>query len=315
MGSILIMGGDIIFSGCSFTWGQGLWSYCPSDLKMPTVNEYIEQGYGVPDVGEFFRQDNRYASLVAKHFYSREIIKRWNGGTDDESIKFIEDVRKNWVTRHSLLTENVIWDNVKYIVFQTTQPYRSPFTFYHKNKEYQVISEPGMHNLERVQEIIRWSDEDCPECDNAIKETIEHPNLDIFLDWLIDNNLSVDDFAEIHLKHMSGRIKESLKHYEETYGIKTLIISWTDEYLPYFIKDKFCNERLVRLKYNSKEFNCIAHLFQENKKFEILNDDETLHETGTDGHPSLKCHRVIADSLIEKITYRNKNGFHNVKTI
>jgi hypothetical protein len=309
------MGGDIIFSGCSFTWGQGLWSYCPSDLKMPTVNEYIEQGYGVPDVGEFFRQDNRYASLVAKHFYSREIIKRWNGGTDDESIKFIEDVRKNWVTRHSLLTENVIWDNVKYIVFQTTQPYRSPFTFYHKNKEYQVISEPGMHNLERVQEIIRWSDEDCPECDNAIKETIEHPNLDIFLDWLIDNNLSVDDFAEIHLKHMSGRIKESLKHYEETYGIKTLIISWTDEYLPYFIKDKFCNERLVRLKYNSKEFNCIAHLFQENKKFEILNDDETLHETGTDGHPSLKCHRVIADSLIEKITYRNKNGFHNVKTI
>lgn len=315
MGSILIMGGDIIFSGCSFTWGQGLWSYCPSDLKMPTVNEYIEQGYGVPDVGEFFRQDNRYASLVAKHFYSREIIKRWNGGTDDESIKFIEDVRKNWVTRHSLLTENVIWDNVKYIVFQTTQPYRSPFTFYHKNKEYQVISEPGMHNLERVQEIIRWSDKDCPECDNAIKETIEHPNLDIFLDWLIDNNLSVDDFAEIHLKHMSGRIKESLKHYEETYGIKTLIISWTDEYLPYFIKDKFCNERLVRLKYNSKEFNCIAHLFQENKKFEILNDDETLHETGTDGHPSLKCHRVIADSLIEKITYRNKNGFHIMKTI
>jgi len=305
MGCILIMGGAIIFTGCSFTWGQGLWSYCPSDLKMPTVNQYIEEGYGVPDVGEFFRLDNRYASLVSNHFHSREIVKRWNGGTDDESIRFIEDVRKNWVTRHSLLTENVIWDNVRYIVFQTTQPYRSPFTFHYKNKEYQVISEPGMHNLERVTEIIRWTDEDCPECDNNIKQSIDHPNLDIFLDWLIDNNLSVDDFSEIHLTHMSNRIKECLKHYEETYGIKTLILSWTDEYLPYFTNDEFCNERLVRLKYNSKEFNCIQHLFQENNKFEILNDDETIHETGTDGHPSLKCHRVIADSLIEKITHEN----------
>ena len=45
---------------------------------------------------------------------------------------------------------------------------------------------------------------------------------------------------------------------------------------------------------------------EEKLKFEILNDDETVHESGTDGHPSLKCHRVIADSLIQKMTDINE---------
>lgn len=51
----------------------------------------------------------------------REIIKRHNGGTDEESIRFIDEIKQNNVHKHSLLTENVIWENVNYVIFQTTQ--------------------------------------------------------------------------------------------------------------------------------------------------------------------------------------------------
>lgn len=295
------MGGSIIFAGCSFTWGQGLWSYCPTDLKVPTVNEYIEDNYPVPEVAEFFRIDNRFAGLVSKRFDARQIVKRYNGGTDEESLRFIKEVENNWVTDHSLLTTNVAWDTVKYIIFQTTQPYRSPFTFHYKGKEYQVFSTPNLRNLERVQEVVYHGEKD-----GRTHSYIEHDNIDIFLDYLIDNNISVEDFEKIHLEFMTNEIKKTLKHYEETHNIKTLLLVWTDDYLHNFLNDEWCNERLVRLNYNNKTFNSIQELFREDNKFEILNDDETVHESGNDGHPSLKCHRVIADSLIQKMTDINE---------
>lgn len=70
MGSILIMGGDIIFAGCSFTWGQGLWSYSPTKLKVPTVNEYLK-GAGIPEPADIFRIENRWATQVAMRFHAK----------------------------------------------------------------------------------------------------------------------------------------------------------------------------------------------------------------------------------------------------
>jgi len=292
MGCILIMGGSIIFAGCSFTWGQGLWSYCPSDLKIPTVDEYIEQGHPVPEEAEHFRIDNRFANLVGNHFDCKSIVKRHNGGTDEESIRFINEVKNNWVTEHSLLTVNVHWDTVKYIVFQTTQAYRSPYTFFYKDEEYEIFSTPNLQNLERVQKVIRH--------DNAVNyEELE--SLDLFFDYLIDNNISFDNFQKTFIEFQKNQIKNCLKYYEDTYNIKPLILCWTNEYVPLFLKDSWCRDKMVKLKYNNQDYHSISDLFRVNNKFEILNDKETIHKSGTDGHPSLKCHRLIADCIIEKI--------------
>lgn len=285
------MGRYAIFSGCSFTWGQGLWSYCPTELKVPNVDEYIHLGVPVPEVAHHFRCDNRFADLVAHRHDCEPIVKRHNGGTDDESIRFLHEVHNNKVTKHSLLTENVEWENVKLIVFQTTQAYRSPFTFFYKDEEYELFSEPGLQNLERVQKVIR---------DGGIRYE-DQPNLDIFFDWLIDNNLTVENFEEFHLKHMSGRIIDTLKYFELEHNIKTLVLCWTSEYPEYFLSDDFMKERLVKLKHKGNEFVSIEAAMTVYPELEILNCPNRIHESGPDGHPSLDCHRMIADSILSKI--------------
>lgn len=284
----------IIFSGCSFTWGQGLWSYFPTNLKIPTVDEYIQLGVPVPDSAQNFRCDYRFADLVSQHYHCKSIVKRHNGGTDAESLRFIHEVKNNKVTRHSLLSENVEWDNVKYIVFQTTQAYRSPFVFFHKGYEYELYSKPELQNLERIQKINRNSE-------NNIINIEELPNIDIFLDWLIDNNLSVENFEKIHLDYMSTQIKNTLKHFEDEYNIKTLIVCWTDEYIHNFLNDIFTNDRLVRLNYKGSQFVSIERAMKSYPKLRIAYDTEKIHDSGPDGHPSLACHRMIADSIISKI--------------
>tara|TARA_Y100000389_G_C17342984_1_gene454358 strand:- start:37 stop:954 length:918 start_codon:yes stop_codon:yes gene_type:complete len=298
MGSVLIMRrGDIIFAGCSFTWGQGLWSYSPTKLKVPTVNEYLK-GAGIPEPADIFRMENRWASEVAQRLHSREIIKRHNGGTDEESIRFIDEVKGNNVNRHSLLTENVIWEKVKGVIFQTTQAYRSGFEFFQNGSEYCIFSESNLKNLERVNKIKRdnlGNINDVEDVDNGI---------DIFLDWLIDNNHTVEDFEKLHTEFMSNKILNKLKNLEKEENIPTLLICWTPEYLPYFLNDKFASERLVKLKYNGKEFNTISCIIDEYKELEIQHDSNTLHDDGGDGHPSLECNRIIRDAVLDKINER-----------
>lgn len=285
------MGRYAVFSGCSFTWGQGLWSYCPTDLKVPSVDEYINLGVPVPDVAHYFRCDNRFADLVSNHYHCQSIVKRHNGGTDDENIRFLYEVYNNKVTKHSLLTENVEWENVKFIVYQTTQAYRSPFTFFYKDEEYELFSQPGLQNLDRVQKVIRKGD----------LQYEDLPNLDIFFDWLIDNNLSVENFEKFHLTHMSQRILDALKYFEFEHNIKTFILCWTNEYPDYFLLDDFAKERLITLQHKEKEFISIESVMNSHPELMILNCPNRIHESGTDAHPSLDCHRMIADSIISKI--------------
>ena len=297
MGSILIMGGDIIFAGCSFTWGQGLWSYSPTKLKVPTVNEYLK-GAGIPEPADIFRIENRWATQVAMRFHAREIIKRHNGGTDEESIRFIDEIKQNNVHRHSLLTENVIWENVNYVIFQTTQAYRSGFAFFQNGIEYCIFSESNLKNLERIEKIKR-------DKNGNINYTEDVDNgIDIFLDWLIDNNHTVEDFEKLHTKFISNKILNKLKNLEKEQNIPTLLLCWTPEYLPHFLNDEFASERLVKLKYNGEEFDTISCIINKYKKFEIQYDSTTLHDDGGDGHPSLECNQIIKDAVIGKITER-----------
>ena len=129
--------------------------------------------------------------------------------------------------------------------------------------------------------------------------------IDIFLDWLIDNNYTVEDFEKLHTKYMSDEILKTLKNLEEEHNIPTIIVCWTDEYLPHFLNDEFASKRLVKLKYNEKEFNTISCIIEEYNELEIQHDSNTIHDDGGDGHPSLECNRIIRDSVIDKIIERN----------
>lgn len=294
----------IIFAGCSFTWGQGLWSYCPTNLKVPTESEYVQEHHPIPDVAQDFREENRYANIVGRHYNLEPIIKRYNGGTDEESIRFIDEIKENIVRDDTLLTKNVVWNDVKLCVFQTTQLYRSSFYFNYKGNDYRVFSTPDKKNLDRVEKIKYLFNRDGSPTRYPLILN-ENESTDVFIDWLIDNNYSVEDFEKIQCSYMTNNIKNKLKELEEKYNIPTLILCWTGEYLMDFVFDSWLSKRLIKINYFGTNFNTIEEMFFANKELEIRNDPRVIHESGNDGHPSLNCHKHIASSIINTIEKNN----------
>lgn len=297
MGCFLIMGrfdGSAIFAGCSFTWGQGLWSYWPSKKwYVPKVGEYLEHA-PIPQEADFFRIDNRFANKVTNQNFNMNdpLVKRHNGGTDDESIRFIKHIKyDNWVGVSTLQTINVEWERVHSIFFQTTQLYRSPFFFFYKGEEYSVRAHPGFGGFSIVDKIHR------DEKGISFREE-EQDSIDIFLDWLIDNNLTPEDFVDIHTKNMIDRIEELFKECESD-GKKVYIFSWTDEYLEEIKNREYFNDKFIRLrKFDTDEtFDCIEHLMDKYPNMTIQYDDTKIHDCGGDAHPSLECHKIIEQSI------------------
>ena len=121
MGSFLDKG--IIFCGCSFTWGQGLWHY--SDLKNihrpKDCNSFeFKQITG----GHFkYAQKNRFARLVANHFDTFDVVKNANGGSEENSLGFLNNLfntREERLGEYGYEIENTFiryhFDDIEYII-------------------------------------------------------------------------------------------------------------------------------------------------------------------------------------------------------
>lgn len=87
----------------------------------------------------------------------------------------------------------------------------------------------------------------------------------------------------------------------ESKGIKTLILNWEVDYMPFYKNDKWMSDRLVTFEYNEKSYDTIRTMMEKNKHLHIDYDYEYFEVTPTDNHPSKKCHRLIADAVIKKI--------------
>ena len=96
----------IVFAGCSFTWGQGLYYYS----KMSTVKEPAPEQYEhklVTDAHKRFMATLRFPRLVANHFNTFESFKISNGGSEDETFDFFHTIfnfkdKLGWEAKTSL---------------------------------------------------------------------------------------------------------------------------------------------------------------------------------------------------------------------
>lgn len=296
---------QIICAGCSYTWGQGLWSYLETDKFIPNYWEYISGEYIIPEEGEMLREELRWPRLVASRFDFEEIVKPHNGGTDDESIHFINTLLDENEVRY-FLCENgkdpnhpsninierkpLRLKNCKWIIFQTTQIYRSPFRFEYKGNAYRLISTPNLRNLDRL-ELINPNDD---------HDYIPQKNFDIFYDWLIDNGGNFESFKNRHTNHMTKRIEETLKKYENQ-GINIGIVAWTDEYLDSIKNSEYLSSRFIDLEYDGKRYECIERMQEDNTQLFLNVDPSVKHDTRGDEHPSKECHEVIAQNVIRYI--------------
>ena len=118
-----------------------------------------------------------------------------------------------------------------------------------------------------------------------------------------------------HCKNWFQKIKQELQFYESK-GIKTFILNWETDYMPFYKDDMWMNDRLITFEYNGNVYDTIRTMMNENRHLHINSDIEYFEEPPKDHHPSKECHRIMAASVIKKIKEtKNKKISYESKLI
>ena len=266
----------MVFAGCSFTWGQGLYYYS----NLPTLQEPPPDAYNsnlVTHSHNAFRKTLYFPRLVANHFNTFEVSMIQNGGSEQTSLDYLKCVHGLAEPNTGFYTQNHSFDEIEYIVFQTSQPQR--------NTHYYVYQSPYDGNEFMLSEFRTYSED----------------THDRFYKYLAHQKKSnFDDWYDEHIKRWIKILKQNLQFYESK-GIKTIIVNWEALYLPYIKEDEWLSKRSIGLDFEGKTYNCIRELMNENRYLHINSDDEYFDDTPKDHHPSKQCHRIIADNIIKTI--------------
>lgn len=283
---------NAIFAGCSFTWGQGLWSYLETKQHVPSYEEWIFENKPLADNSREIRENLRFPKLVSDELNLHIISKIKNGGTDEESVEFIDYIFDKTKDYNSIFPqEKYNYTDIDLCVYQTTQLSRSGIRFIHNDEMYYVKSTPDNRAFDFIEKIIIN--------ENGNQENIPQKNLDILFEYMYHNDLDIEDVLKDILITTVDKIEKTLKKLHENL-IKVFVFSWSDEYLNEFQKRDFFKDKFVKLKYQEKEYMCLEYLFKEHPHLMLMNDKTVLHKTGLDMHPSKECHEVIAKSILEK---------------
>ena len=84
----------ILFGGCSFTWGQGLYYYSNLNRLPILENDYTYHPELIKESHLRFKDSIRYPRLVANNFNTFEVFKDnndkdlSNGGSEDDTFDF-----------------------------------------------------------------------------------------------------------------------------------------------------------------------------------------------------------------------------------
>lgn len=286
------MKNNIIFAGCSFTWGQGLWSYLETSDHVPSYEEYIFENKPLPAGSHEIRNKLRFPTLVSNHFNKTSVVKMVNGGCEDESIKFINQIFNPSPGNSYLTSINCKYVDVDYIILQTSQIYRNSFFFSYLESDYAVTSTPDSKNLDKLIKIIYDGDN--------LRHEVDMSSFDILYKWLVHNSYDMENFISMMHDQVLDNIESSLKFYESK-GIKTRILCWQNEQLSRIFKSDFLSQRFIPLEYKNQVFNSIDDMYHQYPNLMLRNDPTVLHNPGSDEHPSKKCHQIISNSIIKHI--------------
>jgi hypothetical protein len=252
----------LLFAGDSYTWGQGLYYY--SDLpriQTPPPGHYRPEY--VTEAHKRFKDTKRFARLVANHFDTFELTKDINGGSDDDSLAFIDKT----------FSFHYKYEDISYLILQTTQTFRSEFKFVYKDEYYSFQVNPYDPLTENQ--------------NNALNG------------WMDENNYTFNDLTKIHKKRVFNDIKAKFMFLEEK-GVKCRIICWLTDYIPLITTDEYMKNRLIQIKLGNQTFLNFQNMVNTHNQF-LISHDPYFSESNGDSHISLKGHRIIADNIIKNI--------------
>lgn len=270
----------MLFAGCSFTWGQGLYyyGYSPS-LKEPEPHRYDENLIKEPHLSYMYSV--RFPRLVSNHFNTFELVQPWNGGSHDKIINwwgqaldlpktaYSESYKDPYWAYHQKLHWPISLKDISHVVFQMTQPHRCMIQLY----------------KDQTEEISYF---------DSLTNKKHRDQLEI---WLKENNLSEEQFRPYFENKSVQKVKTFLQEIEKA-GVKVTVMTWPSENVPLIKNDEWLNSKFLKFKYNGVTYDSIEELMN-NPELIIIEDYENFSPPPVDKHPSLLCHRVIADNLIE----------------
>lgn len=272
----------IMFLGCSFTWGQGLYYYSnlSTIVEPPNAGEYIHDL--VKESHKKFMESIRYPRLVANHFNTWELVHPFNGGNNKGSIKWF----RGWFTNTDFEEPGMPkklydFDEIGYAFIQLTQFQRNSFTFEYMDQKHEVCLTDLLDKNSNYRELYQ-----------------------LFLDYLNYNNIDLENWIEKYIQDNINEVKDFLMLCE-SHGIKTGLLTYPNDYIPFIAKDSWLSERFIELEYKNSTFKSIDDLMEKHGECQIIRDYESFVEPPKDFHPSKVAHRVIADAIIE---YINKTG-------
>lgn len=254
----------MVFAGCSFTWGQGLYYYSNlPTLREPPPNYYVPSLLTTSQIK--YMESVRYPRLVADHFKSFEMVNEGNGGSIDSIIHY-------WMGRFGEIAvknqPDLYYQEYSNIIFQMTESTRTFFKFQLDGHEY------------------------------------EHCDTDKFQRWLELNNMDFDTWNKEHCRNLLQDVKKFLKLFESN-GVKSNIIIWQDMYFDLIKEDPWLHKRFIPMEYDGVDYNSIEHLMsidnKDEQKFNIHRDFDYFKVPPRDHHPSLFCHKVIAENIIKRL--------------
>lgn len=249
----------IIFAGCSFTYGHGLWQYTK------------EEGMSKDDVWvspkEFpvsldFMRKNRFPRLVSKYFGTPEVIRDFTSGSDQLNLEFVPELLRFNTWEPKWAKVDLDFSEISHLVFQTS--YLDRCSLIKDGKEIWI------GDLAKV-----WKN---------------YPNI----------SPNVKEFwKELKITYYN-KIRDLFLFLEDK-GIKCYMLAITDDYFDLIKNDEFIKSRFIDIEYNGTTFKNFGDLFAFDKKLMIINDTDNFEDPPKDFHPSLKCHRIVANSIIKKL--------------
>jgi hypothetical protein len=269
----------ILFAGCSFTWGQGLYYYSGmSTLKQPPANSYKSEL--VTLAHEKYMESIRFPRLVADHFNTFELCQPFNGGASYSihdwwcrSFMSADDENKTKHCNFSYTIPTYHHDEISHVIYQFTQWHRaqSPYSpDIHKITHSDAFGQPG------------------------------------FQDWLKSQNLTLADYeAEGRRKEIQD-VKDFLMPFEKQ-GIRVYVMSWPYDIVDDIINDPWLSSRFMTFDYKGRHYTNIESMMEDradpggpfiNPELTINRDTDSFETPPEDHHPSKTCHRVIADTVI-----------------
>lgn len=253
----------ILFLGCSFTWGQGLYFYSDLDTTILPKDEYSFNHKDVSHAQIKYKNKLRFPRLVANHFNTFEHTRSINGGCEDHSFEFVDN----------LFQRDFVYEDFSYMIIQISHLFRNHFKF-------EIDGVAHTTNIDPRNE----------------RTDLSNP----FYKWYDDNNMTYESYRNEFIKQQVNRLKEKITFYENK-GIQCKIISWQEDIVPFINEDLFLSQKFVKLEYNNKTYDTISLLQKEYPNMTIMYDEYFGENPPKDHHPSKLCHKVIAESIIKNI--------------